>query len=155
MHQACKPLCHRPERPHVGASAQQGLSTEIELARLGWHRCAADKRSSHSLSIRMIRHLVLPVVLTLCVVPTRVSSQTVGTVGTGPSSILPQCLDPGSPTFGVGPSARARECTRQYCAQPEYRAKVTVYARSQRQSKANEAGALTCITRWEQDQGKK
>jgi len=96
----------------------------------------------------MVRHF--PLMLALCFMPARASSQTVG----GPASILPQCLDRG-PSIGVGPSARARECTRQYCAQREYRAKVTAYAKSQRQIKSDELEALTCITRWEQDQGKK
>jgi len=101
---------------------------------------------------RMVRHLILPLAFVLSFVPARASSQT---VGVGPPSILSQCLDPGPATIGVGPSARARECTRQYCAQPEYRAKVTAYAKSQPQSKSDQVEALTCITRWEQDQGKK
>jgi hypothetical protein len=75
--------------------------------------------------------------------------------GVGPPSILPQCLDGGLVTIGVGPSARARECTRQYCAQPEYQTKVTAYAMNRRQSEADQAEALTCITRSEQYQAKK
>ncbi len=100
----------------------------------------------------MVRNLVLPLTLLASIVPMRASSQA---VGMGPPSILRQCLDPGPATVGVGPSARARECTRQYCSQLQYQAKVTAYAKSQRQSKADEVEALTCITRWEQDQGKK
>ena len=72
----------------------------------------------------------------------------------GPPSILPQCLDPNL-SFGVGPSARARECTRQNCARPEYRSFVEAYAMRRTQSEADLNRALTCITRWEQDQGKK
>lgn len=76
-------------------------------------------------------------------------------MGVGPPSILPQCLDGGKPTIGVGPSARARECTRQYCARPEYREKVTAYAMNRRQSENDQSDALTCITRSEQDQAKR
>jgi hypothetical protein len=75
-----------------------------------------------------------------------------GEVVSGPPSILPQCMDPDA-RVGVGPSARARECTRQYCARPEYQAKVTAYATSRPQDKASAAEALTCITRAEQDRG--
>jgi len=77
-----------------------------------------------------------------------------GQIGMGPPSILPQCLDPGPATIGIGPSARARECTRQFCAEPEYREKVTAYAKSRPQSEPDQKEALTCITRWEQDQRK-
>jgi hypothetical protein len=73
----------------------------------------------------------------------------------GPPSILPQCLDPGPLIVGVGASARARECTRQYCARPQYLAKVTAYAMNQQQSESDQTEALTCITRSEQDQAKK
>jgi hypothetical protein len=79
-------------------------------------------------------------------------------VVTGPSSILPQCMDtpePGVPGVVTGPSARARECTRQYCARPEYQAKVTAYAMNRPQSNALQAQALTCITRAEQDKAGK
>src|SRR4249919_3901113 len=69
-------------------------------------------------------------------------------IGVGPPSILKQCLDPGPPSMGVGPSARARECTRQYCSQPVYRAKVRAYAMSQPQPELEAEQALTCITRW-------
>ena len=55
---------------------------------------------------------------------------------TGPPSILKQCLDPGPASPFVGPSSRARECTRQYCAEPAYRAKVRAYAMSQPQSES-------------------
>ena len=75
-------------------------------------------------------------------------------LGVGPPSILPQCLE-GPATLGVGPSARARECTRQYCARPEYREKVNTYAMNQRQSESDQNIALTCITRSEQDLVKK
>jgi hypothetical protein len=71
---------------------------------------------------------------------------------TGPPSILKQCLDPGPSTPFVGPSSRARECTRQYCAEPAYRAKVRAYAMSKPQSELEAEQALICITRWEQDQ---
>ena len=71
---------------------------------------------------------------------------------TGPPSILKQCLDPGPASPFVGPSSHARECTRQYCAEPAYRAKVRAYAMSQPQSELEAEQALTCITRWEQDQ---
>lgn len=71
-------------------------------------------------------------------------------LGVGPPSILKVCLDAGASMF-AGPSARARECTRQYCSQPEYRAKVRAYAMSQPQSEVDAEQALTCITRGEQD----
>jgi hypothetical protein len=70
----------------------------------------------------------------------------------GPPSILKQCLDPGQSDRFTGPSSRARECTRQYCAEAVYRAKVRAYAMSQPQSQLEAEQALTCITRWEQDQ---
>lgn len=73
-------------------------------------------------------------------------------LGVGPPSILKQCLDPGPHSIFVGPSARARECTRQYCAQPEYRAKVRAYAMGKSQPEIEAEEALTCITRWEDDQ---
>ena len=76
-------------------------------------------------------------------------------IGASPPSILPQCFDPMPTTVGVGPSARARECTRQYCERPDYRAKVTAYAMNQRQSPSEQAEALTCITRAEQDRARK
>lgn len=69
----------------------------------------------------------------------------------GPPSILSQCLDKPSGSMLVGPSARARECTRLYCAQAAYRAKVTDYALSKPQSGPDQHVALTCITRKEQD----
>ena len=70
----------------------------------------------------------------------------------GPPSILKQCLDPGPSSPFAGPSSRARECTRQYCAEPAYRAKVRACAMSQPQSESEAEQALTCITRWEHDQ---
>jgi hypothetical protein len=68
----------------------------------------------------------------------------------GPPSILPQCLDREAKAF-VGPSARARECTRQYCATPTYQAKVSTYAMNREQNETDQMEALTCITRWEHD----
>src|SRR6266481_5451159 len=86
-----------------------------------------------------------------------VASATVATAGAvaaavivGHPSILPQCMDSPTPVLGVSPSARARECTRQYCARPEYQAKVTAYSMSRPQSEGANAEALTCITRAEQ-----
>lgn len=73
--------------------------------------------------------------------------------GTGSPSILSLCIDPG-PLLGVGPSARARECTRQYCARAEYQSKVSAYAMNQQQSKSDQIQAITCITRREQDRQK-
>ena len=70
----------------------------------------------------------------------------------GPPSILRQCLDPSPASPFVGPSSRARECTRQLCAEPAYREKVRAYAMSQPQPELDAEQALTCITRWEQDQ---
>src|SRR5512135_3937860 len=100
----------------------------------------------------MLRNLALLLLaFILPFFPTRGFSQT---VGMSPPSILRQCLK-GPAIVGAGPSARERECTRQYCAQPEYRTKVTAYAKSQPQSKSDAVEALTCITRWERDQGKK
>ena len=75
-------------------------------------------------------------------------------LGVSPPSILPQCMDPPAPV-GVGPSARARECTRQYCARPEYQAKITAYAMNRPQSEASQNEAVTCITRAEQDRAAK
>jgi hypothetical protein len=96
----------------------------------------------------MVRHVIL-LAFILAFAPTLAFGQIVG-----PSSILPQCLDPGPATIGVGPSARARECTRQFCVEPEYREKVTAYAKRQPQSETDQKEALTCITRQEQDQRK-
>ena len=76
-------------------------------------------------------------------------------VGASAPSILPQCLDGGQVIIGVGPSARARECTRQYCARPEYQAKVSAYGMNRRQSEVDQTDALTCITRAEQDRVQK
>lgn len=79
-------------------------------------------------------------------------------VVSGPSSILPQCVDtpePSVPGAVTGPSARARECTRQYCARPEYQAKITAYAMKSPQSVASQAEALTCIVRAEHDKAGK
>jgi len=59
----------------------------------------------------------------------------------GSPSILPQCIDP-NPQTGVGPSARARECTRLYCARPEYREGVEAYAMRRRQSEEDQKRAL-------------
>ena len=73
----------------------------------------------------------------------------------GNPSILSQCLDPPSSSTGYGPSTRARECTRLYCAQPEYRALVEAYAMRRPQSEENQNRALICITRSEQDQQRK
>lgn len=87
--------------------------------------------------------------------PARKPTSQPALVGVGPPSILPQCLDEGPTTIGVGPSARARECTRQYCARPEYQAKVAAYAMNKRQSETHQTEALTCITRSEQDRAKK
>ena len=73
----------------------------------------------------------------------------------GSPSILSQCLDPPSSSTGYVPSTRARECTRLYCAQPEYRALVEAVAMRRPQSEENQNSALICITRSEQDQQKK
>ncbi len=67
-----------------------------------------------------------------------------------PPSIIHQCLDQPI-TVGVGPSARARECTRQYCASAEYQAKVKAYALNRPQNASDQKEALICITRKEQD----
>lgn len=69
----------------------------------------------------------------------------------GPPSILSQCLDAPQGSMLVGPSARARECTRQYCSQPSYKTIVSAYAMSKPQSDEDQQVALTCITRAEQD----
>jgi hypothetical protein len=68
----------------------------------------------------------------------------------GSPSILPQCLDT-APSTGYGPSSRARECTRQYCARPEYQAIVEAYALSRPFREEDQKRALICITRKEQD----
>lgn len=70
-------------------------------------------------------------------------------LGVGPSSILIRCLDPGPTTLGVGPSARARECTRQHCALPEFKAKVSAFAFGKKQSPADQDDARACVTRAE------
>jgi hypothetical protein len=72
-------------------------------------------------------------------------------VGVSPLSILPQCLDPGHPTIGRGSSARARECTRQYCGRKEYQALIEAYAMGKAQSMTTNKQAFTCITRKEED----
>lgn len=64
------------------------------------------------------------------------------------SSLLPQCVFPAD---GGVPSARARECTRQYCARAEYRAKISAYSMNTQQSAADETEAQICIARSEQD----
>lgn len=73
----------------------------------------------------------------------------------GPPTILRQCMDAPQPegeaNLLIGPSARARECTRQYCAQAAYKAKVTAYAMSRQQNAEDARDALTCISRSEQD----
>jgi hypothetical protein len=84
-----------------------------------------------------------------------VSASDIGSRSYGAPSILPQCLDSGKAAIGFGPTLRAKECTRQYCARPEYRKKITAYAMNQRQSQNDQTEALTCITRSEQDQAKK
>src|SRR5665213_2839831 len=65
-------------------------------------------------------------------------------LGAGPPSILPQCLDPGPARLGTGPSARARECTRQYCELPEYKTMIAAYAMRKPLSNADESNAVTC-----------
>ena len=76
-------------------------------------------------------------------------------VGVAAPSILPMCMEPPDPQrpngFGVGPSARARECTRQMCADPSMKVIVRWYAMREAQTKDEEKLALTCITRAEQD----
>lgn len=76
-------------------------------------------------------------------------------LGRNPSSILPACSDPApaGPVLGVGPSARARECTRVLCAKPANQIKVKRYAMSEPLSEVDSHVALTCITRKEQDLG--
>lgn len=68
----------------------------------------------------------------------------------GHASILPECLD-SQPKLGVGPSARARECTRLYCSRVEYQSVVESYALKKPQTNEQQLIALTCITRKEQD----
>jgi hypothetical protein len=76
-----------------------------------------------------------------------------GQIMRGPPSILPQCVDKRDPSDNriMGPSTRARECTRQYCASDEYVIKIKQYAMSIPQSNRDAMDALTCITRKEQD----
>lgn len=74
-----------------------------------------------------------------------------GRFGESAPSILPECLDSGQVRFGVGASARARECTRQLCTRREYQEKVSKHAFGSQQSTTDEVVALTCITRKEQD----
>jgi len=101
----------------------------------------------------MIKHILLASILALA--PKAASSQI---LAEGPPSILPQCMDPPQPlppgVYAIGPTARARECTREICAEPDFMAKVHAYAKSESQSEADAKDALTCITRQEQDQRK-
>lgn len=74
-------------------------------------------------------------------------------VGMTPSSILPECLDPtsGGTRTLVGPSARARECTRIRCAQASNVDAVKRYAMREQQTPQMQYKALTCIMRKEKD----
>lgn len=99
----------------------------------------------------MKRNLFIVMASALLLVPAGASGQM---AGISPPSILSQCSDQGQVGIGPDNSARARECTRQYCARPEYRAKITAYAMHQRQSESDRTEALICITRWEQDRAK-
>jgi hypothetical protein len=72
-------------------------------------------------------------------------------IGAEPPSILAQCVDMPLPHLGVGPSDRAKECTRQFCARPQYQAKVTAYTMKRSQSETVRAEAAICIARAEQD----
>ena len=90
----------------------------------------------------------LRIVLFACIYGMVVSSAHAQTYGA--ASILPECLDP-HPKLGVGPSARARECTRLYCSRGEYLIMVESYARRKPQTNEQQLIALTCITRKEQD----
>ncbi len=76
-----------------------------------------------------------------------------GEIYGSPPSILPECMDHQEPLpAGVsGPSARARECTRVFCASNEYTIKIKQYAMGASQIKEDAMDALTCITRKEQD----
>lgn len=76
-----------------------------------------------------------------------------GSLVMGSPSILPQCLDKWDPSDNriIGPSARARECTRQYCSSEAYIIKIRQYAMSYPQSDRDAKDALTCVTRQEQD----
>jgi hypothetical protein len=85
--------------------------------------------------------------------PPPTPTPSVGVV-TGPPTILPECADQPSPYAGagvVGASTFARECTRQYCAGPEYQAKVQAYAMNRPQNRTDQAVAVTCISRAEAD----
>lgn len=72
------------------------------------------------------------------------------TVTYGSPSILSQCLDT-RPSMGYGPTTRARECTRLFCARPEYLSLMEAYAMRRHQIEDDRKRALTCITRKEQD----
>jgi len=52
-------------------------------------------------------------------------SQSLGIAHPG---ILPSCSDPPE-SIGVGPSARAVQCTREVCTRPEHRATILAYAK--------------------------
>ena len=71
-------------------------------------------------------------------------------LGVSHPSVLPSCSDPPA-SIGVGPSARAMQCTRELCARPEYRATIFAYAKGRPLSRAEEDAALICITRAQQD----
>jgi hypothetical protein len=117
---------------HLSEAAAQEGSVKV-------YRCEADG---------MRHYRAHPVAGESCVaITTRPVQQQLS----GPPSILSQCLDVPSGNVLVGPSARARECTRQICAQQKYRALVSAYAMSQPQTELDQRAALTCITRAEQD----
>lgn len=72
----------------------------------------------------------------------------------GGATILTACLDPAPPggrVVGVGPSRRARECTRQLCDTPEAREAVRRFALSLEQSAASEKVGDICTARKEAD----
>lgn len=71
----------------------------------------------------------------------------------GAATILPQCTDPRAAGDNrlIGPSPRARECTRIYCGTDSSLAATRAYALGQKQTAEQQQLAATCIARKEQD----
>lgn len=88
---------------------------------------------------------VLAAFLILCALPLWAQG-----VAYGNPSILPQCLDSVAST-GYGPSTRARECTRIYCARAEYQSTIEAYSLGHPQSEVDRKRALVCMARKERD----
>ena len=126
-------------------------SHKVYPPRLGsWPTTGIAARQINAIRSKMSVRFTIAISALLFVLPSWAQA-----VKYGSPSILSQCLDPPSSSTGYGPSTRARECTRLYCARPEYRALVEAYAMRRPQSEDDQNRALICITRSEQDQQRK